>query len=104
MTNKFLLKDLKTKKTYSFPTIQEAREFVKKIYTFEDRSSIIHQHQFTENFYIAQLFHAVTRENLELYIGKGIEEFRNKIIVKVQDIFDLQTGNSHWRTLTTISL
>lgn len=101
---KFLLKDLKTKKTQSFSTVEDAREYVKKIYTFEDRSSIIHQHQFTEHFYIAQLFQADTRENVELYMGKGTEDFRNKIIVKVQDVFDLQKGNTHWRTLKTISI
>jgi hypothetical protein len=101
---KFLLKDLKNQKTQSFSTIEDAREYVKKIYAFEDRSSVIHQHQFTEHFYIAQLFQSDTKEHIELYMGKGTEDFRNKIIIKVRDQFDLQTGNTHWRTLTTISL
>lgn len=83
-----------------FNSIESAREFVKSIYQFKDM-----QKEFYKNYTFAALYQIGNKDiHIEDYIGRGMEDQKNKIQVWSRDNYDIWKNDFSWRVKEIIEV
>lgn len=83
-----------------FNSIESAREFIKSIYEFRDMKNSFHK-----NYTFAALYQIGDKDlHIEDYVGRGMEDQRNKIQVWSRDNYNMWKNDFDWRVKEIIEV